>query len=56
MPASYFVRRDAHGVGVEITAYYLWVFKRRLARNLQEDVVRKAGDEFSGCRRGHAGG
>jgi hypothetical protein len=56
MPASSFVLRNDHGVGVERKAGYLEISERRFTCNLREVVVRESRDEFIGCRHGHFGG
>jgi hypothetical protein len=49
MPTSSFVRRNDHGVGVEITVDNLEIFERRFTRHLWEVAGREARDEFIGC-------
>jgi hypothetical protein len=48
MPTSSLVRRNAHGIGVEITADYLEILEHRFTRHLREAVVWEACDEFIG--------
>jgi hypothetical protein len=50
MPNSSLLRRNAHGVGVDIKVDYLEIFKRQFTRNLREAAVREACDEFIGRR------